>query len=281
MTNSIEFLNKIVNVKIDRTLGSKHPKHDIIYPINYGYIPNTVNFDGEELDAYVLGVNEPIETFTGKCIAVIHRLNDNDDKLIIAPEGQNFTYDEIRNITNFQEKFFTSEILKLPHNLIIRPATYEDCQELSRLKREILETTYRGIYPDEKIDNYDYVESELKFKNFIDNPYQQLYVVVDKTQIVSYIEFGKPFRPFKNYFQEIGLFYIRKDYQRHGIGKVLFNLALNYIKTTSANDFFISCHKYNINARSFYEKMGGKLVQVDEDSENNGIPQVKYEYKVI
>lgn len=239
MTNSIEFLNKIVNVKIDRPLGSKHPKHDIIYPINYGYIPNTVNFDGEELDAYVLGVNEPIETFTGKCIAVIHRLNDNDDKLIIAPEGQNFTYDEIRNITNFQEKFFTSEILKLPCNLIIRPAIYEDCQELSRLKREILETTYRGIYPDEKIDNYDYVENELKFKNFIDNYYQQLYVVVDKTQIVSYIEFGKPFRPFKNYSQEIGLFYIRKDYQRHGIGKILFNLALNYIKNRYKWIFYI------------------------------------------
>ena len=55
MTNSIEFLNKIVNVKIDRPLGSKHPKHDFIYPVNYGYVPNTVSWDGEELDAYILG----------------------------------------------------------------------------------------------------------------------------------------------------------------------------------------------------------------------------------
>lgn len=281
MTNSIEFLNKVVNVKIDRPLGSKHPKHDIIYPINYGYVPNTISFDGEELDAYVLGINEPIETFTGKCIAVIHRINDNDDKLIVVPENQNFTNNEIRNITNFQEKFFTSEILRLPSGLIIRPAIYEDCQELSKLKREIWETTYRGIYPNEKIDNYDYMENELKFKNFINNPCQQLYVVSDKTQIVAYIEFGKPFRPFKDYSQEIGLFYIKKDYQRHGIGKVLFNLVLNYIKTTNVNEFFISCHKYNINARKFYEKMGGKLVQVDEDTCNNGIPQVKYEYNVI
>ena len=113
MTNNIEFLNKIVNVKIDRPLGSKHPKHDFIYPVNYGYVPNTVSGDGEELDAYILGINEPIENFTGKCIAIIHRINDDDDKLIVAPENQNFTDEQIRTLTDFQEKFFTSEILRI------------------------------------------------------------------------------------------------------------------------------------------------------------------------
>ena len=84
-----EFLNKEVNVCIDRKIGSRHPKWNFIYPLNYGYVPNTLNTDGEEIDCYVLGVFEPIDRFHGKCIAIIHRLNDDDDKLIIVPNEKN------------------------------------------------------------------------------------------------------------------------------------------------------------------------------------------------
>ena len=99
MNNSIDFLNKIVTVKIDRKMGSQHPKHGFVYPVNYGYIPNTISGDGEELDAYVLDVYEPLESFNGKCIAIIHRTNDDDDKLIVVPENCNFTDNEIRVLT--------------------------------------------------------------------------------------------------------------------------------------------------------------------------------------
>ena len=101
MTNSKNYLNKIVSVKIDRPLGSKHPKHGFIYPVNYGFIPNTISGDNEELDCYVLGIFEPIESFSGKCIAVIHRINDNDDKLIIVPEGKEYSDEEIEAFIEF------------------------------------------------------------------------------------------------------------------------------------------------------------------------------------
>ena len=112
MEDSIKYLNKTVTVKMDRPLGSKHPDWDLIYEVNYGYVPNTISGDGEELDCYVLGVNRPLDNFTGKCIAIIHRTNDNDDKLIIVPDGMNFTDEEIRNLTNFQEKYFKSIIIR-------------------------------------------------------------------------------------------------------------------------------------------------------------------------
>lgn len=116
MTESTKFLDKIITVKIDRPLGSSHSqkysKH--IYPVNYGYVPNTISGDGKELDCYVLGIYEPLETFTGKCIAIIHRLNDNDDKLIIVPEGKAFTDSEIRVLIDFQEQYFTSIIIRPP-----------------------------------------------------------------------------------------------------------------------------------------------------------------------
>ena len=110
--NNIDYLDKALEVKIDRPLGSKHPKHGFIYPINYGYVPNTISGDGEELDCYVLGIHAPLETFKGKCIAIIQRLNDNDDKLIIVPENKSFSNNEIRVLTEFQEQYFKSEIIR-------------------------------------------------------------------------------------------------------------------------------------------------------------------------
>lgn len=106
-----KYLGKTVKVVMDRPLGSKHPKHGFVYESNYGYIPDTVAPDGEELDAYVLGVDKPIEEFEGKVIAIIHRTNDDDDKLIVT-DGRDLEDDEINSLTNFQEKFFESIILR-------------------------------------------------------------------------------------------------------------------------------------------------------------------------
>lgn len=108
----IKYLNKFVKVKIDRPFGSKHPKHGYIYPVNYGYVPDTINADGEEIDCYVLGVFEAVNEFEGKCIAIIHRINDDDDKLIIVPENRNFTNDEIEVLVEFQERYFKHEIIR-------------------------------------------------------------------------------------------------------------------------------------------------------------------------
>ncbi len=114
IVKSFDFLGKIVDVVIDRPLGSKHPKHGFVYPINYGYVPNTISGDGEALDCYILGVSEPVEKFEGKCIAVIHRTNDDDDKLIIVPTEDNnfYTSEKIRELTDFQEQYFESEIYR-------------------------------------------------------------------------------------------------------------------------------------------------------------------------
>lgn len=109
---SREYLGEIVEVKMDRVMWSKHPKHGFIYPVNYGYIPNTISGDGEELDAYVLGVFEPVENFKGEVIAIIHRINDNDDKLVVVPENKNYTDEQIKALTEFQEQWFESEIVR-------------------------------------------------------------------------------------------------------------------------------------------------------------------------
>ena len=109
---SKSYLNKIVTVKMDRPLGVKHPNHGFVYPVNYGYIPNTVSGDGEELDAYVLGEHKPLDTFTGRVVTIIHRTNDNDNKLVVMADGRNYSDDQIRALTEFQEQYFESEIYR-------------------------------------------------------------------------------------------------------------------------------------------------------------------------
>lgn len=107
-----KYLDEKIFIKIDRPFGSKHPNHGFIYPVNYGFVPGTVSGDGEELDAYLLGVFEPVLEYNGKCIAIIHRTNDNDDKLVVVPEEKNYTDEQIDALTEFQEQFFEHKIIR-------------------------------------------------------------------------------------------------------------------------------------------------------------------------
>ena len=105
-------LGKTVKVIIDRPMGTYHPKHkDLYYPINYGYIEGIIAPDGEEQDAYILGVDEAVSEFTGKIIAIIKRLDDVEEKWVVAPEGMTFTKEEIMKQVEFQEKHFKTEII--------------------------------------------------------------------------------------------------------------------------------------------------------------------------
>ena len=104
-------LGNIVKVVVDRPLGSYHPKHkDIYYPVNYGFVEGIIAPDGEEQDAYILGVDVPVKEFVGKIIAIIHRADDVDEKWVVAPESVSFTKAEIMEQIEFQEKYFKSEI---------------------------------------------------------------------------------------------------------------------------------------------------------------------------
>ena len=107
-----EYLGKELDIKIDRPFGSKHPKHGFIYPVNYGFVPGTVSGDGEELDCYLLGVFKPVDEFHGKCIAIVHRTNDDDDKLVVVPDGKEYSDEQIDALVEFQEQFFEHIIIR-------------------------------------------------------------------------------------------------------------------------------------------------------------------------
>ena len=108
---ALSYLGKEVEIKIDRPLGSTHPKHkSIVYQVNYGYIPNVIGGDGEELDVYLLCVDTPVSEYEGEIIAIAHRDNDCEDKLVMVPEGVVLTAEEIYEKISFQEKYYRTAI---------------------------------------------------------------------------------------------------------------------------------------------------------------------------
>lgn len=105
-------LGKIVTVTVDRAMGTYHPEHtDMYYPVNYGYVSGIFAPDGEEQDAYILGVDKPVQEFTGKVIAIIHRNDDIEEKWIVAPVDKSFTKEEIIEKVHFQEQYFDSYVI--------------------------------------------------------------------------------------------------------------------------------------------------------------------------
>lgn len=105
-------IGRIVTVTVDRAMGTYHPEYsDMYYPVNYGYIKGIIAPDGEEQDAYILGVDHPVKTFTGKIIAIIRRNDDIEEKWVVAPEKSSFSKEDIIEKTFFQEQYFDSYVV--------------------------------------------------------------------------------------------------------------------------------------------------------------------------
>ncbi len=108
----LSLLGKSVHVTMDRPIGSIHPKHpEIVYPINYGYVEGLIGGDGEEQDVYVLDESEPLETFEGVIVAVVHRYDDDECKWVAIAKGKKVDKQYIENAVHFQEQFHDSEIV--------------------------------------------------------------------------------------------------------------------------------------------------------------------------
>ena len=106
------YLGQRDTVVIDRPLGSRHPRHlDLVYPVNYGFVPGTVAGDGLPMDAYLLGVGEPVGQAEGVVIAVIVRSDDLEDKLVVAPAGELDTASRITAQVGFQQSLFVSSVV--------------------------------------------------------------------------------------------------------------------------------------------------------------------------
>ena len=149
-------------------------------------------------------------------------------------------------------------------DIVYRKATIEDCYSIAELKGIVWNTTYKGIYPDERLMNYDVNKNEQIMRNIVDNPDIEIYVATTDDKIVGFMTCGKPYKPFMHYEQEVGLLYILREYQKQGIGKCFFEIARKQVKETGCNEFVVAVNSQNTNAIQFYMAMGGEIVLAEE-----------------
>ena len=118
--------------------------------------------------------------------------------------------------------------------IIYRKAVAEDCHELSILKRDVWNTTYQGIYPQEKLDNYDVQKNEEILKGIVLNPEIDLYVAQKQKKLLGFMTCGKPYR--------------------------LFNESKEETRKKGFDEFILSVNSKNENAIAFYLAMGGIII---------------------
>ena len=106
------YLGQTVDIEIDRPIGYIHQKktYTLVYPINYGYVPGVLGGDGEELDVYLMGVTEPVSSYRGQIIGIVHRENDVEDKLILSVDGKIYTAEQMLRAVSFQEQYYRTTV---------------------------------------------------------------------------------------------------------------------------------------------------------------------------
>lgn len=233
--DTLDFLDKDVTIEIDRKIGTVHPKHsDIVYPINYGFVPYIIGGDGEELDAYVLGESTPLEIYKGRCLGLIHRLDEEDDKLILGKEELLYSKETIRKVTFFQEKFHTSILIMASpkKEYEIRKMTFKEA-------KEYLQWEYKGDLEDYNItsDIFPYVLNETIESIEKGNYYSVLY----KDKIIG-----------------IYAYHFFEDEMYIGLG-----LNPDYVRYNFGHDFVLNCIKFG---RSEYNYQGSINLMVRESN---------------
>ena len=157
-------------------------------------------------------------------------------------------------------------------------ASAEMCQEIAQVKKQVWESTYRGIYPSSKLDNYNVQNEAQKLLNMVLSPNIHLYVAQVEGKIVGYMAFGQSPRRNKVLTNELVLLSVLRTHQGLGIGKQLFDLAKCRINQAGHDHFVVCCNKYNKGAQAFYQKMGCQVASIDDDNANKSIPQVNFVY---
>lgn len=147
--------------------------------------------------------------------------------------------------------------------VIFRKATFDDCRNLSKLKRDVWLTTYTGIYPQEKLDGYDVDKNESIFRSFVERQDIELFLAESNGETIGLMTVGRPYKLYEEYEQEVALLYIRKDFQRQGIGRKFLEIARDEVRQKGFDRFVLAVNDRNENAIAFYLAMGGTIVCQD------------------
>lgn len=273
MSNISHLLGTTVKVKVDRPLGSVHPNHkDIFYSVNYGYIEGLFAPDGEEQDAYILGVDTAVTDFTGKVIAIVHRYDDVEYKLVVAPDDCLFTAEEIEQKIYFQEKYFEHTILmendKSKNTVVLRDMVQTDIEDYVKWFTDISEQNdwmyWDAPWEKEETDAETERKSWTEYYTYLqtlptDYTRWKFEIEVDGQHIgwvSAYTDLGYV----DNYEQipAIGIDIPNRAYRNCGYGAKALVLFINYFKNNGYTSLYTQTWSGNIAMIKLAQRLGFK-----------------------
>ena len=153
------------------------------------------------------------------------------------------------------------------------PAKTSDAAAISTLRQRIWDTTYRGIYPDAVIDDFDFVWHQQRDLKKISDPSFTVYLIKYGDEDIGYFVF-------QHTGSEVWLhsLYVLREYQHKGIGKEAFVILEDYCRENGIDRFACSCSPHNENAMRFYQRMGGMVTKTDTGHGNRQEDGVIFEF---
>ena len=154
-------------------------------------------------------------------------------------------------------------------------AEAKDAAVIGALRQQIWRATYRGVYPDEVIDVFDFEKHRQRDQMKIEDPSFTVYLICCVEEKIGYLIF-------QNMGEFISLYslYVLKEYQHKGIGKQAFSIMREYGKERGIRQIRCSCNPHNENAMRFYCRMGGVVTHTDFGNENKQEDEVRFSFDI-
>jgi len=153
------------------------------------------------------------------------------------------------------------EPVRGPKTLVtVRPAGPGDLTGMARVHVETWKTTYRGMVPDDRLDQLT-VESDIAggFGSWLKQPppgVGQFVALSSRDGIVGFA-MGCPTRePSADFTGELGSIYVLKAHQGHGVGSKLVGEVARHLLRTGHTTMLVWVLAQNP-YRRFYERLGG------------------------
>ena len=149
-------------------------------------------------------------------------------------------------------------------------ATAEDARLLARTRQTVWQQTYRGIYPDAMLDEYDLAFYEARDRGRIADPAHHYYLFLDGDDCIGYFSFGPyNYGSYKDFGLCLNNLYILSEYKGRGLGRLAFDLLREHCAQHGIRKFFCGCNVNNLPAVTFYRHMGG----IQGDDVPAGVPK--------
>ncbi len=145
-----------------------------------------------------------------------------------------------------------------------KKATVKDALLLAQTRQKAWAATYRGVLPDEMIDNFDYAWHTAREEKNLQNPMLYTYLVMDGETCTGYFTYMYASAPlWRDYHFRLLSLYLLPGLQKRGQGRMIFNFVAEQCTNLGCNKFYLSCDPQNTNALNFYKHMGCKVVFED------------------